>query len=271
VRNQTFHFEVKDLLIQFIAAFDDIVIKRYDKNRTPVNNVHVRYVYSPKQRVLYDLVNRAQNITIPVVAISISRISRDESRVFNKIDGYYYSRGTNDNNAQPTAINYKSPVPVNIDINMSIISKFQSDMDQILSNFIPYNNPYIILSWKVPETVTPNGFSIPQEIRSEVLWGGDISLNYPTDINASEKYKIVGDTSFTIKGWLFPAQTSDVGTIFYVDANFYNSRNVTLYEDLSGNTYIYPTSSLLVNDLETVTVSGFPQVTNQINYNYNTQ
>lgn len=267
--NQTFHWEIKDVLTQFIAAFDDIIIKRYDKNRVPANGIHVRYVYMPKQRVLFDLVNRAQNITIPVVSISINSISRDESRVFNKIDGYYYSRGLDQKTSQPTSINFKSPVPVNVTISMSILTKFQSDMDQILSNFVPYNNPYIIISWKIPETVVPGGFTTPQEIRSEVLWDGSIRLSYPTDINASEKYKIIGDTSFTIKSWLFPAQNDDVGNIFYIDNNFFSTRNITLYEDLSGETYVYPVSSGLINDVETISVSAFPQVSHQINYSYN--
>lgn len=266
MQNQTFHFEIKDVLTQFIAAFDDIIIKRYDKNRVAANDVHVRYVYSPKQRVIFDLVNKAQNITIPVVAVNITRVSRDENRVFNKIDGFYYSRGLDETNQQPTSINYRSPVPVNIEINMSILTKFQSDMDQILSNFIPYNNPYIIISWKVPDTVVPNGFSIPQEIRSEVLWSGDVSLTYPTDIPAFEKYKVIGETSFTIKSWLFPAKKADVGNIYYIDANFYNNRIITNFEDLSGDTFTYSTSTLLVSDKETVSILGYPQTTNVAGY-----
>lgn len=267
MRNKTFHFEIKDLLTQFIAAFDDIIIKRYDKNRVPANEIQVRYVYSPKQRVLFDLVNRAQNITIPVVAVSINSISRDESRVFNKIEGYYYSRGLDDKTGQPTSINYKSPVPVNIGISMSIVTKFQSDMDQILSNFIPYNNPYIVISWKVPEGMAPGGFTTPQEIRSEVLWDGTVNVNYPTDIAATEKYKVIGDTTFTIKGWLFPAQKADVGNIYFIDTNFYNTRNVTLYDDLTGSTFVYPVSTGILNETETFTLSGFPQPSNQINSN----
>ena len=135
-------------------------------------------------------------------------------------------------------------------------------MDQILSNFIPYNNPYIIISWKLPEDVVPGGFSIPQEIRSEVLWDGTIQLSYPTDINASEKYKVTGDTTFVIKGWLFPAQTDDVRNIFYVDANFYNSRNVTIYSELTGNTFVYPVSTGLVSDEDKIIINGYPQTTN---------
>lgn len=259
---QTYHFEIKDLITQFVAAFDDIIIKRYDKNRNVINNVQVRYVYSPKQRVMYDLVNLAQNITVPVVSIHMTSISRDLNRVFNKIDGYFYSKGTSETTGQPTSTHYNSPVPVNITIAMSILTKFQSDMDQIISNFVPYNNPYIILSWKVPEDLAAGGFAIPQEIRSEVLWDGSINLTYPTDINASEKYKVIGDTTFTIKGWLFPAVQNDVGNIFYINNNFHNVSLVTTVAELTAQSYNTPLSSGLVSENETVSISANPQLFN---------
>jgi len=266
MKNQTFHFEIKDLITQFVTAFDDIIINRYDNNRVVKNAIQVRYVYSPKQRVLYDLVNLAQNITVPVVSVSISNISRDESRVFNKINGYYVSTGTNDTTAKTKSLHYNSPVPVNITVNMSIMTKYQSDMDQILSNFIPYNNPYIILSWKVPEDLSSTGFAIPHEIRSEVLWSGSVGLTYPTDITATDKYKIIGDTSFTIKGWLFPARKDPVGNIFYIQENFRASRILTSVNELSATSFIYPVSSGLVTEFESLTANAYPQVTNKITY-----
>jgi len=266
VHLQTFHFEIRDLLTQFVTAFDDIIINRYDKNRVPKNKVQVRYVYAPKQRVLYDLVNLAQNITVPVVSVSISNVARDEARVFNKINGYYFPSGTSDISTGSTSVHYNSPVPVNITVNMSIMTKFQTDMDQILSNFIPYNNPYIILSWKVPTDLVTDGFAVPQEIRSEVLWSGSVSLNYPTDISANEKYKIVGDTSFTIKGWLFPATQDPVGNIFYIDSNFYATSLLTSVAELTANTYTYPVSTKLVTEVERLSTYGYPQITNNITY-----
>jgi len=266
MKNQTYHWEVKDLITQFVTAFDDIIINRYDKNRVAQNKVQVRYVYAPKQRVMYDLVNLAQNITLPVVSISIASVSRDESRVFNKINGYYFANGTSDTDNYPTATHYRSPVPVNIAVNMSIMSKFQSDMDQILSNFIPYNNPYIILSWKVPLDLAPAGPAVPQEIRSEVLWSGSVNLTYPTDIAATDKYKIIGDTSFTIKGWLFPALRNPVGNIFYVEENFHNTRLLTSVSELSAETFTYPLSAGLVTDIETLEINGYPQITHSVIY-----
>lgn len=244
---RAYHFEIKDLVTGFISAFDNIIIKRYDVNRQPVNNVQVRYVYAPKQRVLYDLVNKAQNITLPVVSVSIGSVNRNVDRVFNKKEGLLLSSTP----SQYSRI--RMPVPVDITMNVSIIAKYQSDMDQILSNFIPYNNPYIIISWKIPaEFNTTETF----EIRSEVLWSGSVNLTYPTDLNATEKYRVSADTSFTVKGWLFPAAGDYAKTIYEVIDNHYAVSDITTYAQLSGDTFTYPVSSGVVNELESFIISA---------------
>lgn len=205
-------------MIQFVAAFDNVIIKRYNSIREEQDQIQVRYVYSPKQRVLFDIVNRSQNLTLPVIAVSINSVSRDNDRVFNKIAGFYTNKTQTESNRGATSAYMRTPVPVNISVNMSILAKYQSDMDQIISNFVPYNDPYIIISWKVPESA---GLSIPQEIRSEILWDGNLNMTYPTDINASDKYRISADTSFTIKGWLFKDLSKNaVSNIFFIDNNF---------------------------------------------------
>lgn len=207
---------MKDLVLQFLAAFDNVVIKRYDKNRNPLTTQQVRYVYAPKQRVLFDLVNPAQNVTLPCISITINSISRDNNRVFNKNAGFYAHGTPTERAPGGQSYYYKAPVPVNIEISMSIIARYQSDMDQILSNFIPFNNPYIILSWTVPKE-----FNLPytQEIRTEVAWNGNINLEYPTDINGQQKAQIIANTGFTIKGFLFPDPQDPVNNIFRIDVS----------------------------------------------------
>jgi len=216
VRQYSYYFEVKDLILQFLAAFDNVVIKRYDKNRQPLTTQQVRYIYAPKERVLFDLVNPAQNVTLPVVSITIGSITRDNNRVFNKNAGFYAYGSPTAGDPSTQSFYYKAPNPVNIDVKMSIISRYQSDMDQVLSNFIPFNNPYIILSW-----TTPKIFNLPytQEIRTEVLWNGNINFEYPTDINGQQKALIVANTGFTIKGWLFPDPQDPVKNIFRIDVS----------------------------------------------------
>jgi len=270
MKNRAFHFEIKNLLTQFVAAFDDTVISRFDKNRNAKSNIDVRYVFAPKQRVMYDIVNKAQNITLPVVAINLDSISRDESRVFNKLTGGIVP-STQSNNANSSS-KFLMPVPVNLEVSMSILARYMQDVDQIISNFVPYNNPYIILTWKVPEEY---GANYDQEIRSEVLWSGNLNYSTPTDTTYSEKFRITVDTSFTIKGWLFPEQKDTVGNIYKIDNNFIavdlqnriyspldqqisnNSFTDQGYNALSGYDNTVPT-----NYTETITVSGVPEFTN---------
>ena len=167
------------------------------------------------------------------------------------------------------------PVPVNLEVNMSILARYMQDVDQIVSNFVPYSNPYIILSWKVPKSF---GAEYIQEIRSEVLWSGNLNYSTPTDTTFNDKFRIIVDTSFTIKGWLFPENKQNVGPIYVVDNNFvavdlqnkiYSPLDRT--EVVDNLTYqqqgydalsSYNASSVPTNYSEQVTISAIPEFTN---------
>ena len=263
MRQYSYYFEVKDLVLQFLAAFDNVVIKRYDKNRNPLTTQQVRYVYAPKQRVLFDLVNPAQNVTLPCISITINSISRDNNRVFNKNAGFYAHGTPTERAPGGQSYYYKAPVPVNIDISMSIIARYQSDMDQILSNFVPFNNPYIILSWTIPKE-----FNLPytQEIRTEVAWSGNINLEYPTDIIGQQKAQIIANTGFIIKGFLFPDPENPTNNIFRIDVSMtavsagtpleygaYNTLKSQVITDQDSLSAFYNT--------DTFSVSGRPVIT----------
>lgn len=218
MKDKPFYFEIKDMVTQFVSAFDDVIISRYNRQREEQNQLRVRYVYAPKQRVVHDLTNKNKHITLPAIAVSITGVNRDTERVFNKIAGSYHKRVDKFNGHDITSKtdHLRPPVPVDINISMSILTRYQSDMDQILSNFIPYNNPYIVISWKLPEGLLQQD----QEIRSQVLWDGNISVNYPTDLPANTPFRVSADTSFTIKGWLFKYQTDPAGIIYKVTSHY---------------------------------------------------
>ena len=271
MKKRAFHFEIKNLLTQFVAAFDDTVISRYNKDRVAKQNIEVRYVFAPKQRVMYDIINKAQNITLPVVAINLTGVTRDNDRVFNKLAASYLP--AQEKTASKVSSPFLMPVPVNLEVSMSILARYMADVDQIVSNFVPYNNPYIILSWKVP---TAFGTEYDQEIRSEVLWDGNLAYNTPTDTTYSDQFRVTVDTSFTIKGWLFPEEKSTSGNIYKIDNNFIpvdlanriysplDSTQVDEYLSYQQQGYTglssYSTTAALCS--ETVTVSGIPDITN---------
>ncbi len=266
MKARPFYFEIKDTITQFIAAFDNIVIGRYNKDREEQDRIAVRYLYAPKQRVMHDIINENKTITLPAVAVNVTNVSRDRERVFNKIDGFYYN-----DKASGQSRHLKPPVPVNISLQVSVIARYQTDMDQILSNFIPFANPYVIISWFVPKD-----FNLPndQEIRSEVLWDGNVSLNYPIELVASTKARVTADTTFTIKGWLFKDEAEPVSNIFHITSNFYAENLITEYDQLSGRP---PTSSIelsgvIADDIfysGNVFISGGLSVTENINLSGN--
>lgn len=237
MRYHTFNFEIKDLITQFLSAFDETIIKRYNSNREPTKSFQPRYVYAHKQRVVHDLINKSQHIKLPVVAVSVKSISRDPGRVFNKIEGFNYPQRYSTDGMSNEYDKVPPVNPVNLEINMSILTKYQADMDQIITNFVPYVNPYIILSWKIPQGKTsPDPFlddSAPiQELRSEVLWDGNINMDYPSDLRADAPYRLSAETGFTIKGWLFAKPPANkIGTIFDIETNFVT---VTTLEDIQG-------------------------------------
>ena len=233
MKSNPFYFEIKDVMTQFVAAFNDIIINRHDKYRDIRSRVKVRYVYAPKQRVVHDLTNKARHITLPVVAVNITGISRDESRVFNKIYGSYMSQQEKNysvprSNKAQHSYNIPQPVPVSINVNMSILCKYQTDIEQIISNFVPYCDPYIIISWKLPKQFFPE----EQELRSEVQWNGDLNMNYPEDISATDPYRLSCDTSFTIKAWLFKKDPEPIENVYKITTNI-TPTNVENVNDLS--------------------------------------
>ena len=265
MKNYTYNFEIKDLLTQFVAAFDDTVIKRYNKDREAEQEIAVRYVMAPKQRIMYDIVNKAQNLKLPVVSIDLASVGYDNTRVFNKLDNF-------DNYGGQTSTSINTPVPVNLEVNMSILCRYMSDMDQILSNFIPYTNPYIVLAWREP--VDPTLLSAgevpfnPIEIRSEVLWSENISMNTPKDSTYSDKFRIVADTSFTIKGWLFRNKNDRQNPIYFIDTNFVNTDSTYSFTPaITAEDYETFFSNLTADaDIETVSLSGYP-FTDSVFYN----
>ena len=188
-------------------CFSDIIIKRFNVNRDPRDQIKTRVVYAPKQRVLNDLLDKDQNLQLPVISVQIGGITRDENRVFNKLLGTFHHPANT-----TYSLNEKGPQPIDVTYNLSIMTRYQQDMDQILSHLLPYINPYFVVSWRTPQR--PDF-----EIRSNVVWNGQANVQYPVELNANQVARVVADLSFVFKGWLFQNQTKHEN-IFTFDSTF---------------------------------------------------
>ena len=153
---------------------------------------------------------------MPCISISMGGIRRNVNRVFNKLDGSWWRDTLARSPSAANWTNLLQPVPIDITVNVSIFARFQSDVDQILANFIPYTDPYFVISWRWPDYIPFSNF----EIRSHVKWSESVNFQYPTDFGDSVPYWTNADTSFTIESWMFKNQPPDGKPIFVVNNAF---------------------------------------------------
>jgi hypothetical protein len=269
VKSWSYNKEIQTLVEQFAGAFNDIIIKRFDKNDNFSNQQKVKFVYAPKQRVLESLRTPAPGgLSVPAIAINISSLQRDGARGFNKNSGFESDAKSLYGQDLDFIKFTRQPVPINIGINMSIITKYQTDMDQILSNFIPYCDSYIIISWKMPA-----GYNKDYEIRTEILWSGNVNMVYPTDLPPSQSFRITADTSFTIKGWLFKSEESSeiYKKIYYINSDFVIADSVDIDNcDLITDLDQYETSRISISARPHVEwVCPLSIVENNLDFYYN--
>ena len=236
MKKRPFYFEIKNLIIQFMAAFNDVAIKRYNADRqTDGKDIGVGFMYAPRQRVIEDIINKSKQIPLPTISVSIASIARDPERVFNKLEGYIINTSSNED----TKRKIPQPVPVNIGINMSIIARYQQDIEQIISNFVPYCDPYITVSWKLPTT---ENTTYEQEMRTIIEWGGSLNIQYPIELSNNQQARVTCDTTFTIKGYLFKQIDTTVDKIYNINTSFFPStlgEECIIYRDSNDPERVY--------------------------------
>ena len=244
MKDYNYNFEIATNLKMFESAFDQTVVKRFqigDNEPDARSNIKVNYVYGPKQRILEDLVGQADHIKLPIVAITTQGFGRDESRLKNKIDDIIYR------NEDGSLVNLKA-IPFNIDVQMTILAKYQTDLEQIIQNFIVHTNPYIVYSWKEPRT--------GREIRTEVFWDGKLPIEYPTvggNLEHNIPYRVTGTASFTIKTWIFKTEITPVKPICFIYDDIIVTKDFYCdYETL--------TSTLSANQKDSYVIEGKPNI-----------
>lgn len=209
MENYTHHFEFRTNIMHFMAAIDGAVVKRYDQSGAVGQEIKVNYVYAPKTAVLKDMVDKSNTIRFPIVAVSLKGFKRASDRVKNKIGGYYKNTNISD-------LNYtkmRSPVPVDISLELHAMATYQSDLEQIITNWVSYFDPYIVISWKEPYT----GY----ELRSKIIWEGSGNITYPDPQDATKPYRLELTAGFTFEGWLFKAEPEEIDKICCIDTSWH--------------------------------------------------
>jgi hypothetical protein len=225
---QSYNKELRIATAQFLDVFNNIKIQRYDKNFESSKEITVPCKYAPRSIALKSLMEGLKsNPTLPAIAVTRTSFNVDAEKVFN-----IHRELT----LQPdSGIDYTLYQPVAVDINfeMNVFSLNPNDDDQIVQNFIPFSMPNFYVAWKHPYT--------KETLKSQVIWSGDISTEYPVEYQETDDPVIVSTTSFVYKTWIFAGTAIGDGngrgtrtdTIHTVITDFYADDDpLELYEEL---------------------------------------
>lgn len=221
-----YNFEVETIIKQFVSLLTGAVVMRYDFDektgeRTLVHTITPQYVCGPKQRVVYDLVNKAKNYILPCVAISLTGITLQPERFAAKLT-------TRTRFSEDILFSYKFPTPVKLTFSVSIITKLITDLYQIFAKLCTQFQQARVFSWYVPhDNIDPSEY---EELTSKVTWNGDFGLDMKLERRENEEDKFIGKMTFDVEGWIFPNMLScrgniilDIGTTNYVPDWLYSS------------------------------------------------
>lgn len=204
-----YNFEIETILQQFIAVIDNAIVMRYSINKQSGKReldevIKPGYILGTKQRVMLDIINKAKNYELPVVIISLENISFEKERLSAKNRDIHVT--SNDFNTA-----YAYPTPISLKVEVTIMTKYMTDLYQIYGKLATQFQPAVSYSWFVPQNIETNWV----ELRNKIEWDGELSLDIRTESKNSDEDKFTGKMNFTIGGWLFPTMNRCIDNLIY--------------------------------------------------------
>ena len=225
-----YNFEIETILHQFTAVVDNAIVMRYDVNKETKERllkevIKPSYVFGTKQRVIYDLLNKAHNYTLPIIAINLEGITMVKERQRAKFENLLSS-------SSDVIAAYMMPTPIEIKLNMTVIAKYMTDLYQIYGKIASQFRTYVPFSWYVPSNIKGDY----TELRNKIEWDGSVSFDVRTEAKATDEDKFTAKLGFTVQGWIFPQMTSCVeGIIYDIGTTVVPSEDTLdrIYDDIS--------------------------------------
>lgn len=196
----------------FGTIFNDIYISRQDDEKTFNQRMKVPISYGPKQKFLSMLTENRQKgsqaITLPRISFEIRDIAYDTERKLPNSRGIIFPSST----STGTAKSMMKPVPYNIQIELSIMTKYLEDGYKILEQIFPFFTPDFIPSARLIDG-SNESFDIPIVLNSV--------MNEDTYEGSYEESRtLIWTLQFTIKGLYFgPATDKKIIKFAKVDIN----------------------------------------------------
>ena len=136
-----YHQILRKTIISFGTLFNNITIEKKDDNDNTFSTVKVPIAYGPTQKFLARLtqqadLNRPVEIQLPRMSFEFNGITYDPQRKLTTTQTFQ-AVDKDDNKIKETYM----PVPYNMNFELSIYTKINDDMLQIIEQILPYFQP----------------------------------------------------------------------------------------------------------------------------------
>lgn len=141
-------------IISFGTLFNEISIKHNDSSDNVVSVIKVPLAYGPTQKFLARLeqsadLNKSSSMTLPRMSFEFTGLVYDPSRKVTTTQQFVVKDPTNGTETKKMYM----PVPYNMQFELSIMSKLNDDMLQIVEQILPYFQPAYNLTVELVEGI----------------------------------------------------------------------------------------------------------------------
>ena len=197
-----YHEILRKTVTGFGTLFNNIDVKHLANNRNATRTAKVPLAYGPKQKFLARLeqtpdLNRPTQISLPRMSFELVGLSYDNTRKTGTTQTFLTSSSTSKTQIKKAYL----PVPYNLEFVLSIMTKLNDDMLQIVEQIIPYFQPSYTISIDLIELLG--------EKRDIPITLDNITMDDNYEGDFTTRRVLVYTLRFTAKTYLFgPTSTS---------------------------------------------------------------
>ena len=196
---------LRSCIIGFGSLFNGIEVHHKNEQDDTVSVIQVPIAYGPTQKFLARMqqeanLNRPIQITLPRMSFEFTSLEYDPTRKISKNQSFI----TTSPDGTQTKRAY-SPVPYNMGFTLSIYTKLNDDMLQIIEQILPYFQPHYNLSIKFLGNMN--------EIKDIPVVLDNIQMDDDYEGNFDTRRALVYTLTFTLKTYLYGPVTDVSGDI----------------------------------------------------------
>lgn len=222
-----YHEILRKTVISFGTLFNNIIIKRTADDNTTNSVIKVPLAYGPTQKFLARLeqspdLNKPIQITLPRMSFEFVGLTYDPSRKLTTTQTFLTKSATDNTEVKKAYM----PVPYNMEFELSIMTKLNDDMLQIIEQILPYFQPSYTLTVNLVESIG--------ETRDIPITLENINMqdDYEGDFNT--RRALIYTLKFTAKTYLFgPISSGNKDIIKKVSVSYISGDSKSIARDLT--------------------------------------